>query len=273
MKWNKISIKVPFTLLEQTYNFLWHYINGISVERIDNHFRLNSYVVSTLSQDLAKRLTKFLRIQAKTYKSNFTLPELTEEIEKSSNFIAIPYPNAYVPDFGIPVFIQRGRAFGIGSHPCTLYCLNALTDLYLSKKHPLPSNTLDAGTGTGILSIAAARIGIRKITAVEISPESVMEARENFIINKVLKFINLKQGSVTEISEKFDLILANLFGDLLIQIAGMLVDNLTENGLLIAGGMAVPQNKKVISIFKNLGLNEKKRYQDENWCVSVLNKI
>ncbi len=272
MNWNKISVKIPFTLLEQTYNFLWQYINGISVEKIDNTFRIDSYVVSSRSQDIRSRLIRFLRIQAKTYKSDFTLLEITEKIEQSRNFIAIPYPSACVPDFGLPIFIQRGRAFGIGSHPCTLYCLNALTELFLSRKYPLPLKTLDAGTGTGILSIAATRIGIRAITAVEISPESVMEAHENFVINKVQNFINLQQNSVTEISDKFDLILANLFGDLLIRIAPKIVDNLSDNGFLIAGGMAVPQNRKVISIFEALGLNEKKRYQDENWCVSLLHK-
>ncbi len=273
MEWNKISVKVPYTLLEQTYNFLWQYINGISVERIDNNFKIDSYVVPSRSRDITRRLKRFLQILAKTYQSKFTLPEIIEKFEKCCNFIAIPYPNAYIPDFGIPIFIQRGRAFGIGSHPCTLYCLNALMDLYLTRKYSLPLKTLDAGTGTGILSIAAVRLGIRQITAVEISPESVMEAHENFVINEVQDFINLQQGSVTEISDKFDLILANLFGDLLMQIAPMIVNNLSENGLLIAGGMAVSQSKKVISVFENLGLTEKKHYEDENWCVSVLKRL
>lgn len=273
MKWNKISVEIPFTLLEQFYSFLWQYVNGIYVERIGNNFKVNAFIIEPQVNNTAKRLTKFLKIQAKTYQSSFSFPEITREVTQTANFIAVPYPNAYIPDFGIPIFIQRGRAFGIGSHPCTLYCLKALIDLYISKRYSLPLKTLDAGTGTGILSIAATRLGIRNVTAVEISPESVMEAKENFVFNKVQDLIDLKQISVTKISGTFDLILANLFGDLLIKIAQNIYCHLSENGLLIAGGMSVPQNYKVISTFENLGLVEKIRYQDEYWCVSVLQKI
>ena len=132
---------------------------------------------------------------------------------------------------------------------------------------------LDAGAGTGgILSIAAAKLGAVHVTGVEISNEAVMEAKENIRLNECEAAIRVVHSSVTKIQEDFDLILANLYGSLLLEIGDSLIRKLSPGGWIVLGGMGVPQNETVIRFFLDRGLHEKLRYADSTWSASVLQK-
>ena len=131
---------------------------------------------------------------------------------------------------------------------------------------------LDAGIGTGILSIAAAKLGAENITGVDINNESIIEARENVACNKITNKIKLLLCSVTAVEEKFDLILANLYGQFLAQNAPHLEHLVSPKGWLIIGGMSVPHDDIVISKFTELGLIENSRFRNEAWSVSILHK-
>jgi ribosomal protein L11 methylase PrmA len=275
MDWYRIEIGLPFLLLESTYNFLWLFINGLSVEKRDKDFLLKAYLFSADPDDLIKRLNNFLRIRSKISQARHTPPS-AHRITPSQvgEFIVVPTPTAYVPPFGIPIFIQRGRAFGIGSHPCTVYCLQAVRDIYeMEPDIILSGRILDAGAGTGILSIAAAKLGAKDITGVEISLEALKEAQENIGLNGKTGEIRLLHSSVTDIKERFGLILANLYGPLLIEIVSSLVELLAPRGWLILGGMAVPHDDVVVSTFVQYSLTELIRYRDEDWAVAVLRRV
>ena len=275
MQWYEITVILPLRLLESTYNFLWLYVNGIAVEKKEKDFLLRAYIFSSYPHDLLKRLNNVLKIQAKTTQTRYLPPSANPANTSLTNeFIIVPTPTFHIPDFGIPVFIQRGRAFGIGSHPCTIYCLLALKEVLLValQGHRI-GKVLDAGTGTGVLAIAAAKLGARDITAVEISLESVKEAQENISLNNLTGGIRLLHSSVTDIEGQFDIILANLYGPLLVQIASSLVQHLSERGWIILGGMAVPHDDVVIATFMQYGLKVYKRYRDDEWGVAVLQKI
>ena len=275
MLWYEITVILPLSLLESAYNFLWLYVNGIAVEKKEKDFLLRAYIFSSYPHDLLKRLNNFLKIQAKTTQTRYLPPSANPANTSLNNeFIIVPSPTFNIPDFGIPVFIRRGRAFGIGSHPCTIYCLLALKEVLLValQGHRI-EKVLDAGTGTGVLAIAAAKLGARDITGVEISLESIKEAQENISLNNLTGGIQLLHSSVTDIEGQFDIILANLYGPLLIQIASSLVQRLSERGWIILGGMAVPHDDVVIATFMQYGLKVYKRYRDDEWGVAVLQKI
>jgi len=275
MQWYEITVILPLRLLESVYNFLWLYVNGIAVDKKEKGFLLRAYIFSSYPHDLLKRLNNFLKIHAKTLsvnylppKANHANPSLTDE------FIIVPSPTFHIPDFGVPLFIQRGRAFGIGSHPCTIYCLLALKEvLPVELQGHRMEKVLDAGTGTGVLAIAAAKLGAMDITAVEISLESVKEAQENISLNNLTGGIRLLHSSVTDIEGQFDIILANLYGPLLIQISSSLAQRLSAGGWIILGGMSVPHDDVVIAGFMQYGLKVYKRYRDDEWGVAVLQKI
>jgi ribosomal protein L11 methyltransferase len=272
MQWNEITVDLPFSLLESTYSFLWPYINGISAEKKGEDFLLRSYVFSSSPENLIKRLNKFLHIRQKSYQTKCLPPCIHQvNVPPSDSFIIVPSPTSCIPPFGIPLHIQRGRAFGIGSHPCTIYCLEALKSIL----HHEPDGyrkVLDAGTGTGILAIAAAKLGITDITGVEISFESLQEAQENINLNGKSHAVRLVHSSVTDITDLFPLVIANLYGPLLVTIAPSLAELLAVKGLLILGGMAVPHDDIVISTFSGYGLKVRMRYRDEEWSAAVLQK-
>lgn len=276
MKWYKITTNLPLSLLVSTYDFLWLYVNGLRVEKTNNGFALEAYLFSSYPHKLLKRFNNFLHIMAKSYQANYIQPVVTplDSPMMEEDFIIVPFPTSYIPTFSHHILIQRGKAFGTGSHPCTIYCLRALKDIFKEKTGKLHiEQILDAGTGTGILSIAAAKLGAKNILGIEISPESIREAYENLRLNKVTEKVKIIHCSITEIRGKFDLIFANLYGSLIKKIAPFLVQQLSPGGLIVLGGMSVLEDDLVISIFTQKGFTELSRYQDETWSVAVLQKI
>ncbi len=107
--------------------------------------------------------------------------------------------------------IDPGQAFGTGQHETTVSVL-ALLEKNLSSE----LNILDVGTGTGILSIAAAKLGADNITAIDIDPTAVKVAKENAQLNDVAGKIEFLQGDlVEEIDEKYDLVIANILPEII----------------------------------------------------------
>jgi ribosomal protein L11 methyltransferase len=106
------------------------------------------------------------------------------------------------PEEGIAVVIDPGRAFGTGSHPTTQLCLGFLTDLD-------PSSLLDVGCGSGVLSIAAAKLGFGPVVAIDLDPAAVEAARRNAFANGVE--IEVRHGDALEENlPGTELVLANM---------------------------------------------------------------
>lgn len=274
MQWYEIDINLPLPLLIPTYEFLWSYVNGIQVEKTKNGFMVKAYLFSSFPYKFLKRLNSFLHIIGKSYQTKYP-PLVANPVSPffNNDFVIVPVPASYIPAFGIPILLQREKAFGTGSHPCTIYCLQALKDILKGEYGGgQMKQILDAGTGTGVLAIAAAKLGAKDITGVEINYESIKEAQENVRLNKVDIEIQILPCSVKEIKGKFNIILANLYGTLLIEIAPSLAQQLSPDGWLIIGGMTIPHDQVVISTFTQNGLKEYARYRDEEWSVAILKK-
>jgi ribosomal protein L11 methylase PrmA len=275
MKWYGIQVNVSLTLLEASYNFLWQYINGINVKKYDKSFLLTGYLFSDYPDNLLKRFENFLKIQAKSYHVSYSPPLIKQMLRSSPNeFIIVPLPSPHLPPFGIPIHIQRGRAFGIGSHPCTVYCLHALRDLLQYKFGNCKiKNILDAGTGSGILAIAAAKLGATDITGIDINPESMYEGRKNVELNQVTRDIKILCCSVSDIRGQFDMVIANLYGSLLSEMAIYLAQSIALKGYIILGGMNVQQREEVLATYTQYGLKTATNYYDDEWNVSVMQRI
>lgn len=273
--WNEISVNLSQSLLESTYNFLWPYVNGLMLEKTNKGFRLKAFIFSSNTDSILKKLQNFLRIQARSFNVKYETPSVCPVNPSFTNdFIIVPHPTAYLPPFGIPILIQRGRAFGTGSHPCTFYCLDGLKNILKSNNpKPYTGKILDAGTGTGILSIAAGKLGARNIIGAEINYESIREAEDNVLLNDFTGIIHIFHCTAEDIQGQFNIILANLYGALLLQIAHHLIKKLAPQGWLIAGGMNVLQYENVITSFSKYGLVVHMRYKDEMWAAAVMQKI
>ena len=119
-------------------------------------------------------------------------------------------------------------------------------------------STLDIGTGSGILAIAAAKLGCKPVYAIDFDPEAVRVARANARVNGVLKKIKIAGGDVTEFSKKpkeqFDLVCANLISNLLIAERKKIFGNLKPGGVLVLSGILKLEFSEVQKAFESLGL-------------------
>jgi len=132
--------------------------------------------------------------------------------------------------------IDPGMAFGTGQHPTTAMCLRALEN----RLRPGEA-VLDLGAGTGILAIAAARLGAGRVLALDIDPQAVKAALENAAANGVRGVVEVREGTLPEGArgQRFDLIVANISGLTIERLAAFLADALTGTGTLIVSGFLV----------------------------------
>lgn len=275
MEWYEIKIDAQLPILESLYNFLWPFVNGLTIKKTDKDFIVKVFIFSSSPDQIFKKLEKFLRIQTKSLKIQYPATSLNyASLCNYHDFVIVPVPASYVPPFGIPLFIRRGRAFGTGSHPCTIYCLEALKKITeINPEDFTEAKILDAGIGTGILSIAAIKLGASNVIGVDINAEFIEEAKENILLNSAHNAIQLFHCSVEDVQGKFNIIFANLYGSLLKKISYFLAQLLFSNGWLVIGGMNILQSSTVLSSFEAYGLKRFKHFSDEEWCVAILKKL
>jgi ribosomal protein L11 methyltransferase len=133
----------------------------------------------------------------------------------------------------LEIVLDPGVVFGNGLHPTTRDCLRALRQLF---KHHRIRKVVDLGTGTGILALAAAKLGAGDVRAIDINPLCVKTARRNVTLNHLNRTIQLSTGSVEGyVHERTDLLTANIHYDMIVS----LLENatLSENAWLILSGL------------------------------------
>ena len=176
----------------------------------------------------------------------------------------------------IPIKIDPGMAFGTGTHPTTQLCLELME--ISTDHHPL-STVIDVGCGSGILSIAALKLGATKVLGVDIDIESVKNSRENADTNGVGEELLLGQGSVTEVlSGSFQfksapLVVANILAPIIIRLfdAG-LADLVEPNGEIILSGILAHQAENVIEAAQAKGLKRNDQRQIADWVAISLKR-
>lgn len=175
-----------------------------------------------------------------------------------------------------PIKIDPGMAFGTGTHPTTQLCLELME---ISANHSPYSTVIDVGCGSGILSIAALKLGASKVLGVDIDIESVKNSRENADVNEVGEELLLGQGSVTEVLagqfafKSAPLVVANILAPVLIRLfdAG-LADLVEPNGEIILSGILDHQAESVIEAGQAKGLKRGEIRQMKDWVAISMKK-
>lgn len=168
----------------------------------------------------------------------------------------------------IPIKIDPGMAFGTGTHPTTQLCLELMERSVISNWKLV----IDVGCGSGILSIAALKLGADKVLGVDIDMESVKNSRENADVNEVGEELLLGQGSVAEVLagqfafKSAPLVVANILAPVLIRLfeAG-LADLIQPNGEIILSGILDHQAESVIEAGQAKGLKRGEVRQMKDW--------
>jgi ribosomal protein L11 methyltransferase len=174
----------------------------------------------------------------------------------------------------LPILINPGMAFGTGTHPTTQLCLE------LIEKYLQPGQTMfDIGCGSGILSIAAVRLGAEAVIAVDIDPASVQSTQENCKLNQISTQVEAAQGSSDLIMTgrfgllQAPLVVANILASV---ITNLLEDGLADlvetNGLLILSGILDHQADAILNKARDYGLSLLEKRGIEDWAALCLKK-
>jgi ribosomal protein L11 methyltransferase len=168
--------------------------------------------------------------------------------------------------------LDPGMAFGTGLHPTTRLCLAALETLADEGRlaggavEPAGSaRVLDVGCGSGILAIAAGKLGARDLLCVDTDPIAVESTLANARLNGLTSRIRVRQGSVPTGEPPFDLVLANLIASLLVQLAPNLCGELAPGGRILASGIFRDREGDVVAAFRAAGLQIGRRWAEEDW--------
>ena len=160
--------------------------------------------------------------------------------------------------------LDPGMAFGTGLHPTTRLCLGAL-DALADAGAVGGARVLDVGSGSGILSVAAAKLRARSVLAVDTDPIAVEATVANAARNRQGRRVRAVQGSVPTGESPFDLVLANLIASLLVTLAGDLRAELRRGGLLVASGIFADREEDVRAAFDDAGLDVVGRSAEGDW--------
>ncbi|MDE2840333.1 MAG: 50S ribosomal protein L11 methyltransferase [Chloroflexota bacterium] len=167
----------------------------------------------------------------------------------------------------IVIALDPGMAFGTGTHPTTQLCLEALERLPVKGK-----NVLDVGTGSGILAIAAAALGVGRVDALDMDPIAVSAARDNVAQAGLAGAITVKEGSLplSDPSLKYDVVLANITAQTLITLAPHLRAAIAPHGRLLACGIIDAKASEVLATFGAEGLTLLNRREAGDWVLLEL---
>jgi len=200
---------------------------------------------------------------AETWKSNFKPLQITPRL------VVKPPWEEYARQKGeLVIEIDPGMAFGTGTHPSTQMCLRALEEVVRSSSPPL--SMLDVGTGSGILAIAARKLGVKQVLAVDIDPVAIDCARKNAAVNQIKGGIDFRVGSLDGLRRKFDILAVNLLPQELLQVAPFLPKRMSSGGTLIISGLLRGQRKEIISAFAGQNLEILRSQDSKGWACLVL---
>ncbi len=272
-----MSVQIPSEFVEPVSYLFGRYGNGLSMERADNgEMLLRTYLTSTATQKRARievgvKLIGSLRpigglqvqeIEEKdwqeSWKDQFTLLRVGRRMVIKPPWI--PYE---ARDSELVLEIDPGLAFGTGHHPTTQMVLEEV-----EKLSPVGMRVLDVGTGSGVLSIAAIRLGAEQATALDVDSTAVKMARRAMRANKVTDSVSLGRGTLPHSlapAGAFDLALANISAKVVFNLAPEIHRCLRSGGRLVSGGFLDRQEQQVTERLEEVGFDIEGRVVMEDW--------
>ncbi|MFC0270061.1 50S ribosomal protein L11 methyltransferase [Metabacillus herbersteinensis] len=215
-------------------------------------------------------------------KNNITISEVNEEdwatawkkyyhpVKISERVTIVPTWEMYEPVHTDELIIELdpGMAFGTGTHPTTVLCIQAL-ERYVQKN----DFVIDVGTGSGVLSIATALLGASSVKALDLDPVAVESARINCKINKVQHVVEVSQNNLLEgLEGPVDVIVANILAEVIVRFVDQAHELIKTNGYFITSGIIHTKKAEVKDALLQAGFEVVETMVMEDWVAFVARK-
>ena len=264
----------------------WDYIDEQFQQKLQNLSNIKLYLeVDGTEEKQLQKLHKVLDALKKRTRKNLGSLEITSNLLPETNWeeswkdnyppqevgeklVVVPCWNREAGD-RIPVILDPGLTFGTGAHPSTQMCMEFMEELVQPGMQ-----VIDLGSGSGILSIAALRLGAKSAIGVDIDPKAEDIARENAAYNDFgADRFNAVTGNVTEDTAlmdrlsagRYDLVFVNIVADVIIGLAPVLGSFMGENTRVICSGILDVREEEVHEALKKAGLVIERTKAKEDW--------
>lgn len=187
-------------------------------------------------------------------------------VKVGEHFVVKPTWEHYEPAEGeIIIELDPGMAFGTGTHPTTVMCIQALEKLVKGGER-----VFDLGCGSGILSIAAAKLGAGEVWAVDVDSTAVRVSQENVALNGVESKVTVLQGDLAaNLSGRADLIVANIVADIIIRLCKEVTPYLKPTTRLVFSGIINDRLADVTEAMAEAGLTAEEIRETDDWVVVI----
>jgi ribosomal protein L11 methyltransferase len=248
---------------------------------IKAYLPVNSFLGETV-EGIKERINNLLLYDIDLGRKHITISEVNEEewatawkkyyrpVKVSKKFTIVPTWELYEPAHTDELIIELdpGMAFGTGTHPTTVLCIQAL-----EKKVQKGNIVIDVGTGSGVLSIASALLGADKVIALDLDPVAVDSARLNVKLNKVQHLVQVKQNNLLDdIDVKANVIVANILAEVILRFVRDAHERLENGGYFITSGIIQNKKHEVEQALIEAGFTIEETMTMEDWVAFIAKK-
>jgi len=282
--WSTVCVEIDADLAEVVANFLVEEGAAGLVESdgADGRVRLEAAMRDAACAQAADGLAAYLSRLAALYPAARPATIATAAVEaldwaavarSHHRPVAIGRRLLVAPPWDVPaapgrevLVIEPGMAFGTGQHATTRGCLEAIEAAVAAGG---VTSALDVGTGSGILALALARLGVPRVVAIDDDPQVLPVARENLARNGAAR-VEVSGGTAAGLDGRFDLVVANLLADILVREADALRARTADGGGLVVAGLLESQAEAVVAAYPGWLVADD--YREEGWCTLVLRR-
>jgi ribosomal protein L11 methyltransferase len=239
---------------------------------------INSFLGETI-EEIKSAINNLIIYNIDIGKNDVSVSEVHEEewatawkkyyhpVKISKRFTVVPTWEEYTPVNSDELIIELdpGMAFGTGTHPTTVMSIQAL-----ERTVKKGDSVIDVGTGSGVLSIAAAMLGAEKVKALDLDEVAVQSAKLNLELNKVHTFVNVSQNNLLEgISDEVDVVVANILAEVILRFTDHVAKTVKPGGYFIAAGIIQQKKDQVKESIETAGFDIEETLRMEDWVAFI----
>jgi ribosomal protein L11 methyltransferase len=281
--WLQLSLKAPAEALDTLSNFLIErgspgvvlerdglraFFPGSDGQAVKRDVQLFHRALRAIYPGIERQPLRWRVLQDRNWNSSWRRFFSPQRVGRNL-WVTPPWSAPRAPAGSVVLAIEPGMAFGTGTHFTTRSCLELIEEIAARRAI---ASALDVGTGSGILAIALAKLGARRVVALDIDPLALRAAAANARRNGVGRRVALLDRPVGELREAFGLVVANLTAETIVELSGDLSQRVEPGGHLVLSGILRPKLQGVARAFRRAFSVLEQRTQQEWGTLSLRKK-